>query len=377
VPYDNRDAAPDSTRPALLEHLLAQWRFIALACITALSLAAVAALVLPNKYTAVSRVVIDPPAGSDPRSATVVSPIYLESLRSYEFYATSDDLFLRAANKFGLRRGSEPIEKLKDSVLKVDIPRSTKVLEISVRWKEPKIAHALALYLAEETVRLSQSVGRAGEADLTSEFERQVAEARARLARADSAALVMAKKGSMDRMKQQLETDEQLRGKLKQFYLAEGESSDPSSRLLMERYRKQLDGLEGEIGALAKQLAEFAAANTAVEAERGAAQAALKTADTQLAEARLAQGYRGERLRMLDPGIVPERPSSPNVPLMFAVALLGALVLAAGWVLLAATPAASPRSLAYGTRNERGDEEEREGGRPAAWGTSPRERLRK
>lgn len=377
MPYENRDAVPESMRPALLEHLLAQWRFIALACITALSIAAVAALVLPNKYTAVSRVVIDPPAGSDPRSATVVSPIYLESLRSYEFYASSDDLFLRAAKKFGLRRGAEPIEKLKDSVLKVDIPRSTKVLEISVRWSDPKISHALALYLAEETVKLSQSVGRAGEADLTSEFERQVAEARARLARADNAALEMARRGSLDRLKQQLETDEQLRGKVKQFYLAEGEASDPSSRLLMERYRKQLDDLEREIGSSAKQLAEFAAANTAVEAERGASQAALRTAETQLAEARLAQGYRGERLRMLDPGIVPERPSSPNVPLIFAVAVLGALVLSAGWVLLASAPASSPQPLSHSVRRELSEEEEPEGGRPAAWGASPRERMRK
>ena len=38
-------------------------------------------------------------------------------------------------------------------------------------------------------------------------------------------------------------------------------------------------------------------------------------------------GYRGERLKIIDPGIVPERPSSPNVPLNLAAALLLGLVL--------------------------------------------------
>jgi uncharacterized protein involved in exopolysaccharide biosynthesis len=35
---------------------------------------------------------------------------------------------------------------------------------------------------------------------------------------------------------------------------------------------------------------------------------------------------RGERLRVIDPGIVPQRPSAPNVPLNVAAALFLALV---------------------------------------------------
>jgi uncharacterized protein involved in exopolysaccharide biosynthesis len=37
--------------------------------------------------------------------------------------------------------------------------------------------------------------------------------------------------------------------------------------------------------------------------------------------------YRGERLEVLDPGIVPERPSSPNVPLIL-ISALGLAVIA-------------------------------------------------
>ena len=49
--------------------------------------------------------------------------------------------------------------------------------------------------------------------------------------------------------------------------------------------------------------------------------------EARLRDARGESGFRGERLRILDPGIVPERPSSPNVPLNVAAALLAGLVL--------------------------------------------------
>jgi uncharacterized protein involved in exopolysaccharide biosynthesis len=49
--------------------------------------------------------------------------------------------------------------------------------------------------------------------------------------------------------------------------------------------------------------------------------------ENRLREARGDAGYRGERLKIIDPGIVPERPSSPNLPLNLAAALLLGLVL--------------------------------------------------
>jgi uncharacterized protein involved in exopolysaccharide biosynthesis len=60
----------------------------------------------------------------------------------------------------------------------------------------------------------------------------------------------------------------------------------------------------------------------------------LSAAETRLQEARSALGYRGERLRIIDPGIVPERPSSPNIPLNVAIALLAAMVLSALYITL-------------------------------------------
>src|SRR5438105_4734212 len=164
-----------------LDRLRTRWRLIAVACAVAVSLALCGSLILPKEYTAVSRIVIDPPAGSDPRVSTAVSPIYLESLRSYELFASSDDLFLKAVQRFGLRRDSTPIDRLKKSMLKVEMPRNTRILEIHATLPDPKTAHALALYIAEETVKLNQAVSRQGDQELSTVATKQLQDAQARL----------------------------------------------------------------------------------------------------------------------------------------------------------------------------------------------------
>ena len=60
------------------------------------------------------------------------------------------------------------------------------------------------------------------------------------------------------------------------------------------------------------------------EGQRGPGSSAT---ETRLRETRGDAGYRGERLEIVDPGIVPERPSSPTLPLNLAAALLLGLVL--------------------------------------------------
>src|SRR5438094_3860105 len=91
-------------------YLRLRWRFVAASCLTALVLAAAVSLVLPSQYTATARIIIEPPAGADPRSAMAVSPIYLESLKTYEHFADSDSLFQKAASRLHLREllGQKP-----------------------------------------------------------------------------------------------------------------------------------------------------------------------------------------------------------------------------------------------------------------------------
>jgi uncharacterized protein involved in exopolysaccharide biosynthesis len=56
-----------------------------------------------------------------------------------------------------------------------------------------------------------------------------------------------------------------------------------------------------------------------------------------LQDARAAQGYRGERLRIIDPGVVPERPSFPNTTLNVLLALVAALALSLLYIALEAS----------------------------------------
>src|SRR5581483_10285979 len=81
----------------------ARRRRIALCCATAVAAAAIASLALPKRYTATASVMIEPPAGMDPRAATALSPVYLESLRTYERLVLSDTLFERATNRLHIR----------------------------------------------------------------------------------------------------------------------------------------------------------------------------------------------------------------------------------------------------------------------------------
>jgi uncharacterized protein involved in exopolysaccharide biosynthesis len=53
-----------------------------------------------------------------------------------------------------------------------------------------------------------------------------------------------------------------------------------------------------------------------------------------LRDARNDVAYRGERLSIIDPGVVPERPSFPNVPLNLAAALLLGLLFPAVYLAL-------------------------------------------
>src|ERR1700733_5815706 len=103
-----------------LEYLRKRWRFIAVVVFLAGAVAAALCLLLPKQYTAVATLVIEPP-GSDPRSATAVSSIYLESLKSYEAFASSDSLFARACEKFHLLDGKAgpSLESFKRRVLRV------------------------------------------------------------------------------------------------------------------------------------------------------------------------------------------------------------------------------------------------------------------
>src|SRR5687767_12398948 len=86
-----------------IRYLRLRWRWIASSCAMAAGIALAVSLAMPRQYTATARIVVEPPAGSDLRSAMAVSPIYLESLKTYEHFAASESLFRKAIDQFDLR----------------------------------------------------------------------------------------------------------------------------------------------------------------------------------------------------------------------------------------------------------------------------------
>src|SRR5262245_53768270 len=135
-----------------VDYLRRRWRVVAVACSVAFALSLAVSLALPKRYTATASLVIQPPTGNDTRATTSVSPVYLESLKTYERFAASDSLFARAVERFHLHAGGlfPSIESLKQQVLKVTKLQDTKILEISATLPEPGLAQHFVQYLAEE-----------------------------------------------------------------------------------------------------------------------------------------------------------------------------------------------------------------------------------
>jgi capsule polysaccharide export protein KpsE/RkpR len=299
-----------------------------------------------REYTATARIVIDPPAGTDIRAATTaVSPIYFESLKTYESFASGDTLFQKAIVQSDLRAllGARPIESIKKQVLKVEIVRNTRILEISATLPDPRQAQALAQFIAESTAAEYRSLANEGDQDLIHSLEAEENRARVRLEQVDAAWAQLLLAEPVEDLQAAISNASDLRAKLQEQAsgaqleiadAAEREKQGPASELPQvradrseaqaraEEIRKQVDALDRQDREREKLLAARIAHRDQLEAERKSQQAGLSAIESRLTQARADAGYRGERLRIVDPGIVPERPSSPNTSLNIAAALL-------------------------------------------------------
>src|SRR5580700_3346029 len=262
-----------------LSFLASRWRFIAATCAIAVSLALIVTLTRPKQYTATCRILIEPPAGTDIRSALGVSPIYLESLKTYEHFAGSDSLFLRALERFQLRQRypDRPIESLKAGILKIGMVRDTKILEIKVTLTDPKAAQALAQYLGEETVKLSRSVDQEADQDLAQAVEKQEADAQARLDRSEAAWTRTIAQQPVEGLQQDIQSGGELKSSLERQLLraeadaSEGQAGEAAASLVhADTLRKQLAQVDRDLTAKEELLARRLAERDHLEAERTA-----------------------------------------------------------------------------------------------------------
>ena len=326
-----------------VEYLRRRWLVVVVACVVAIALSLIVSLLLPKRYTATASIVIDPPGGADLRSATTVSPVYLESLKTYEHFASSDSLFVGAAEHFHLvgPGGSQAIESLKRGILKVSKIRDTKILEISATLQDPKLAQSFAQYVAEETVSMNRGANLVADREFLDDAEKRAAEAQQRLDQAQKAQANLTATAMIGALQADLDASVELQTRLRQDLVdAEGNVAEYQQQGDGQFAREQLQAARARVTLLEKRSQELArsiseksalvAKRTAkrdeVQAELRMAQAAYDSSAARLRDLRNAAGTRGERLRVMDPGIVPQRPSSPNIPLNVAAALLVALV---------------------------------------------------
>jgi len=339
----------DSFDAAEFAHYLKlRWRTIAVCCGVAVLAALSGSLVVAKRYTAVSTLLIEPPAGMDPRGATAVSPVYLESLRTYEVLASSDSLFQQALDHFHLREeyAGRSIESLKRSVLEVSKPVSTRVIQIRVTLKSPKEAQALAQYLAEQTVALNRALDTRSTAEVSRETQTIFEEARERLASAQRAADEFSAKHADGSVAAELDSASDLKFQVtRDLGKARAELADFLSRPQGETAREiasaraRIASLEAQEAGLAKTIAEkgnlserLSRRQEFLAAEVKSARSAFDAARAKLDELKASVAFHGERLEVLDPGIVPQRPSWPNTPLNVLAALLVSSVAAVLWL---------------------------------------------
>jgi capsular polysaccharide biosynthesis protein len=336
-----------------IEAMRQRWRVVAIACLVAGTLALVVSLLLPKRYTATASILIEPAAANDARTATAVSPVYLESLKTYERFAASDTLFARAAEQFHLRdTARQSIESLKRRILKVNKLRDTRILEMSVTLTDPKLAQKLVEFLAEETVNSSRKESLASDSELIEEARNQLSQARKRL---EAAKKVSAENGAgeaVEGLRTDVDASMELLVKLRQQlvnaetdvaeYQAREKSLAASSSheaADIAYVQQQLNAAKARAGVIERRMAELqrsvtrksqalgrgSARGDEARMELENAQSAFETASNRLRDTQAAAGTRGERLRIIDPAIVPERPSSPNVFFNLLAALLVAV----------------------------------------------------
>lgn len=327
-----------------LGYLRRRWRFCAAAAASAFILSLGFSLLLPKQYTATASILIDAP-GADPRTSTAVSSIYLESLKTYEHFAESDTIFLQALEKFRLRDEypAAAADSLKRRVLRVTLPRDTKILQVSATLRDPRKAQALTEYIAEQTVGMNRQLSEQTDQDLISEGQRQLDAARAKLQQSEKALGQESAQSPYQSLQDEVDNLMELRARLRRDlldakvdiadYAAQGNQRELASvRARADTLEKQVADLDRELQAKEKAVAERRTRWETLNADIRAARAAEQSAEGRLNDIRAGSSVRSERLRIIDPGIVPQHPSSPNILLNVAAAVLVALILA--WLYL-------------------------------------------
>ena len=341
-------------------HLWRHRAVVAITCATALAVAGAVSLLLPARYTATASILIEPPGGNDPRAATAVSTVYLESLKTYERFASSDTLFEHALDDLHLRQRypGASTEALKRRILEVSKPASTTIIDISATVSDPKDAQALAQYIAERTVALNASLDRQSDEELSREPQRLFDAAKTRRMAAELAKDQFTKATPVDALEKEVLVAAELRAEVGKDlararaelanYLGQQQAPQPSqagepqvgwTQFEIVSTRAKIQDLESQdrqllqvLNAKSPLVEDLRRRRDSLDAELKSARADEDAENTKLSDVKSSSAARGVRLKVLDPGIVPQRPSFPNPPLNLAVAFALSLLASVGYL---------------------------------------------
>jgi|SRR6185312_9354721 len=314
-----------------IEYLYARRLVFLIACGLAVGLTLAIGFFLPKRYTAKSSLLIQPPAG-DPRGGIVMTPAYLESLKSWESFAGSDTLYERAARKLGV---AEP----KSNALKITRPASSTVVEINITLRDPVKAQALAQSLAEQTVELSRSVESNSAGDLARELKKQVEAAQERLKRSSDTLAAFAAASAAQAPENEIRSGYDFRQRLSED-LSAARTNLAELHAQKSAPAAQIAGLETRIRSIGAQLRELTVElqrkgaaidvtrgrRAALEDEQRAARAAYEALRTKLNETLASAQFRETRIEIIDRGITPRQASSPNMRLNLLAAFLASIL---------------------------------------------------
>jgi uncharacterized protein involved in exopolysaccharide biosynthesis len=316
-------------------YVASRWRVLLIATVCSVAVTAIAGFVLPRRYTATATLMIDPPAGG----ATSLSPVYLESLKTYEHLASSDSLFEEALNRLGIREktSGRAIESLKRSVLKTNKPLNTRIIEIEATLEDPVQAQRLARYVAERTVALSASIDGQSASDSAKEAQANFDHAEKRLNAAIKAIEELGPAGmepdltSTAELKYGVDRDlRDARSELAGLAIPDGGDRTAALRGKIVELEKQ----DRELDLSLQSKEHSSVRRDELDAEVKSSRGNFDAARAKLDDINASAAFRGERLHVLDPGIVPQRPTFPNTPLNVVAALLISLITSLCWLAL-------------------------------------------
>jgi uncharacterized protein involved in exopolysaccharide biosynthesis len=318
-----------------VEYLRERRALFLISCGIAIVLTLAVSAMLPKRYTAKSSVLIEAPPGNDPRAATMLNPAWLESLKTYESFASSDTLFLRAIQRFH-------VDASKRSTLSVSRLPSTTVIEISARLNDPGKAQALAQYIAEQTVELNRTIEANSADERIGELRRQSQAALERLNRATQTRDAFVASHPVEALENELRNGSDFEFRLERDLASEQANladyaSQPNPGA--EPVRQQMASAQARIQAIGNQRRELAgllekqasqlearkSRRSALEDEQQAARNAYEEMRDSLNSALSWPQFRGARLQVIDPGIIPRQPSFPDTQLNVVTAFLASL----------------------------------------------------